>query len=371
MTSVADRLWSATVLPMREASFALTEADGGIGTVYDAAEKFRTALARLELDAVGQVLDVWKGYRSSIVDILDTVEGKIDAAMAAGVDPGDLFAFEARLQSHFQQAHGVVTEYTNRVDTIVFDGMQDAGQEAARAAEQLASMQLGDQAARAGVAFDTLPQQAVEQLIGQMHDGPLNDLLTGLAGDAVDGWKDTMARGLAAGKNPREVARMLTAMADVPRWRALTIARTETLRAYRETTRASLQRNRAIMQGWRWSAALDSRTCAMCWAMHGRQFPSTETMATHPQCRCAMTPATKSLADLGIPDVEDGPNLQLTPGTDLFAVQPANVQMSVLGPGKFAAYQDGALSLDDLVGERFDHRWGPVRFEKPLSDVVQ
>lgn len=369
--TVADRLWTAVALPMRDAAFALTEADGGTGTVYDAAERFRTRLARLELDVVGQVLDVWTGYRASIVDMLDAVEGKIDQAVLDGIDPTDLYVLRDRLESHFEQVHGIVTEYTSRVDAIIFDGMQTAGQDAATATELLSQMQLGPQAATAGVAFDTLPQQAVEQLVGQMHDGPLDELLTGLAADAVDGWKDTMARGFARGLSPRDVADLLVAQADVPRWRALTIARTETLRAYRETTRTAISRNQAIMDGWRWSAALDARTCAVCWAMHGQTFRADETMATHPNCRCAMVPSTKSFADLGIAGVDDGPQLQLDPGPDLFARQPTNVQMSVLGPAKHRAYVAGDLQLEDLVGERFDRRWGPVRFERPLADVVE
>jgi SPP1 gp7 family putative phage head morphogenesis protein len=368
--TLADRIWSATVLPMRHAAFALTEADGGTGTVYDTAEQFRTRLARLELDTVGQVLDQWQNYKATVSDQLDAIEGKLNAALADGTDPGDLYRIRQRLEAHFEQVYGIIDEYAARVDDIVFDGMQTAGQDAARAAEQLASLQLGDQAATAGLSFDRLPKEAVEQLIGQMHDGPLADLIGSLAGDVTQGWKDTMAQGLAQGLNPRDVARRIVAQVDVPRWRALTIARTETLRAYRETTRASIQRNQAVMQGWRWSAALDARTCAVCWAMHGTLHATDQVMGTHPNCRCAMVPATKSFADLGIAGVADGPNLQLTPGPQLFARQPVNVQMSVLGPAKHRLYQDGALSLEDLVGERLDRRWGATRFERSLADVT-
>lgn len=83
-----------------------------------------------------------------------------------------------------------------------------------------------------------------------------------------------------------------------------------------------------------------------------------------------MAPETKTMAELGIPGVEDGPRLNVEPGPDVFARQPQSVQRQVLGPAKFQAWSDGLFRLPDLVGKGAHPQWGPTRFELPLADVL-
>ena len=58
------------------------------------------------------------------------------------------------------------------------------------------------------------------------------------------------------------------------------------------------------------------------------------------------------------------------PGPDLFARLPEDQQRAILGPAKFAAYQVGAIRLEDLRGIRRDPRWGPVGYERSLREVL-
>lgn len=107
-----------------------------------------------------------------------------------------------------------------------------------------------------------------------------------------------LTRGVAAGDNPRETANRMVERAEshwnFGRARAETIARTETLDAYREGARVSQDLHADILAGWVWVAHLGPRTCRSCLAMHGEFFElSAEGPHDHQQGRCARTPVVK------------------------------------------------------------------------------
>lgn len=64
----------------------------------------------------------------------------------------------------------------------------------------------------------------------------------------------------------------------------------------------------------------------------------------------------------------ENPTWQL--GPDWFREQPANTQQSILGPGRFAAWQDGAFELDQLVSVRENETWGASVQPTPLKELV-
>lgn len=47
-----------------------------------------------------------------------------------------------------------------------------------------------------------------------------------------------------------------------------------------------------------------------------------------------------------------------------------NAQIKLLGPAKFAAWKDGKIRLNGLVGRKFDPRWGWMRYEKSLVEAL-
>jgi hypothetical protein len=106
----------------------------------------------------------------------------------------------------------------------------------------------------------------------------------------------------------------------------------------------------------------------MCWAMSGTRFPTERTLDTHPGCRCALVPITRSWRDLGfdIPDRRP-PVLE---GPAVFADLPASMQRQILGPAKHQAYTDGLITLHDLVLPTRSQRWGPGRRERSLRSAL-
>lgn len=230
----------------------------------------------------------------------------------------------------------------------------------------------------AGVAwsFSRPNPAAIEQAIGATHSGsPVASLFSSFGGDASSAARSALITGVSLGQAPSVIARTLTDVLTVPRWRAQTIARTETLRSYRGAQHASMQANRDVVDGWIWTASLSVNSCAACIAMSGTVHKLSETLDAHPNCRCVETPLTRDwseiLDSIGLDgsDIEDTrPNPTL--GTDWFDAQSADDQRRILGPARYAALQNGDVSsLTDFVGTTYDRTWGASVTVQSLKDL--
>lgn len=252
-----------------------------------------------------------------------------------------------------------LAETLNRVEDAKREATELAREHARRSS--LAALGPAPQEAIAEVAatFSKLPGQQLRQIIENTADGrPLGQLLSEIAPQAVQRLRDTLAGGISQGRAVRDIARHIRAISQIPAHRALIICRTEILRAYRQTSTATFKQT-PVVKGWVWDAALDDRTCEICWAMHGTSHPADEPMDSHVNCRCMPIPETQSWDELGFSGIEDTQAaLQVEPGPDLFAQLPSATQRAVLGPTKLAAYQDGKIQLADLVRETHHPQWG-------------
>lgn len=200
------------------------------------------------------------------------------------------------------------------------------------------------------------PIEAARVLDASMADGaPLTELFERIAPDTVGAARNTLVEGMVAGLNPRVIGAELDDVLQVPLWRAQTIARTEILRSFRAASIATYRAHDDSVSGWEWLSALDSRTCVVCWAMHGSVHPVTEPFASHPNCRCVPVP------------IVNGQRL-LRPGAEEFAKLPESRQRETLGPKAFEMYRDGRLTLSQLV--RYGrNEYGPYLARRSLSDI--
>lgn len=104
-----------------------------------------------------------------------------------------------------------------------------------------------------------------------------------------------LSRGVAEGRNPRDIARDLVRQVDISRNRARTIARTEVISAHAEASLNSYKE--AGLEGVRvraeWSTAGDDQVCPECEDMEGKEFDIDDAhglIPLHPNCRCAFIP---------------------------------------------------------------------------------
>lgn len=316
------------------------------------ANDYRAALISIEESVTAEVLAAYEGIRERLEGDLTALTSRIQARINAGQDvPVSWLHRQDRYQQLLDQAETEVARLADSLGPRLSQAQADA-------------VLLGDEAARSmlgtsGVRVTArLPNAALVELVGRLSDGsPLSDLLDELGPDARGRIERSLTDAVARGINPRRISREVSDALGGNMARAMRITRTEMISSFRNANLAQYREHGDVLIGWRWSAALDGRTCASCLAQHGKVFPLSEPFASHPSCRCSPVPHT-------------GSGTAFPTGPDWFSEQPASLQLQVLGPSKYRAYRDGAISLEDLVETGTDPRWGPWSREKALSRAI-
>lgn len=346
--------------------------------IFTAAEQFRKAALRRERAAAGEMVRRYGEMWARIAAEIEEIAKLYREAAAAGRATSPAWAFQLeRWQALTRQIEAEMKAYVEYAAPHITAQQWQAVEAARREAQMLIDAAMGPPPdPRLSLSFMQLPREAVQDLIGFTQDGsPLSALLSSLGSGAAETVKRELITGLGMGLGPREVAARCRSAFGGDLVRSLRVSRTETLRAYREAARRSFEANQDIVEGWMWVSGRDARTCAACLAMHGTIHPLSERLDDHPNGRCSAVPVTKGWAALGAKygiDLSDIPDtrLQQPTGEELFARMSEQEQLALLGPAKLAAYQDGAISLADLVGQAHSEEWGTHRYERSLSAIL-
>ena len=352
-----------------------------MATLYEQAQAYREALLRGDRQAAAALIRSYGAAYQRLGRELDSVRGAIAKARDAGLADKDIPALlyrEGRIQVLAEKVRTEITKFAGDADIIVGGAIDVARTQGAEHAGQLLQMALPE-----GVAVSpattpgsplapVVPESiglatgATTQVTAATQAGaPVGQLLASLGPEAAKSVTDALVSSIAVGKNPNVVAREIRTALGGNLTRALTIARTETLRAYREASRAEYMANADVLRGWIWTADLSNRTCAACWAQHGSVHPLGEIMATHPRCRCSMVPATRSWKELGFGSTPE--SVQIQEGPAIFRRLPESDQRAILGDAKYRAYAGRQITLPDLVAKRESPVWGPSTSEAGLG----
>ena len=225
----------------------------------------------------------------------------------------------------------------------------------------------------AAVEWNKLQTEAMEAFAGFAGDGsPLKKVFRKIGPETAKEMESVLFKGIGLGKNPMQTGRELRQAASISSIKAQTIARTETIRAYRETQHLSLNENEDVLEGWVWTASKSERSCASCLAMDGTFHKLEERMNSHPNCRCVAVPLTKGIEQvtgrkgLGETRVELGET-----GTEWFKKQNTEAQDFILGPKGGRAYRKGDVKLENFVAKVRDKEWGDYFTRAPLRDALQ
>jgi hypothetical protein len=171
--------------------------------------------------------------------------------------------------------------------------------------------------------FDRLNISAVESMIGLAGDGsPLTRYLQAVHPAAADGVMEALINGVAQGIHPIKIAQEMANGLGMGLQQAMNTARTETLRAYRNACLMQYDAS-GLVVGYKRISARDERVCAGCL----------------------------------FPVLRDGAEPNWQSPYDWFEGQSATTQESILGPGRFEAWQNGA-SLESMVTRTEDPIWG-------------
>ncbi len=214
-----------------------------------------------------------------------------------------------------------------------------------------------------------LRPDVASRILGSATDGrPLSLLFAELAPEHSQRLIDTLAHGVRTGRRVELIAQDLANVSGMTLSRASTIARTEIGRARREAALAVMATPQSPIDEWVWHAMASA--CASCQAQHGSVHPVSQSMSSHPNCRCVMVPRMPSWRALGFPGVPDlRPDIQT--GPERFATFSAEQQLSILGPGKYEAFRTGRASLSDFVTHTHSERWGPGTREATLTEALR
>jgi len=348
------------------------KATGRDAEIYQAAQRFRNGLINREETAVADISRAYRAATAQLLRELEALEGRLAEREAAGEPLADAaLAMRDRLERLIDQLRGRLGELSPEAVEIVSQGQQLALEFVNSETGNLILASTGDKARAAEIlgTFDSLPDEAIREFVGFSSDGsPLAVLFDSIAQDVPSALQLTLSSGIAQGRNPREVARDMVRIADLPRRRAETIARTEMIRAGREGQRV-IYESSPVVTSYRRVATQDARVCLGCLALSGTMHRTSEIMPSHPNCRCVMVPVTPSLAEItGDPSIPD-----LRPGAvnadKIMAGLDRSELIGIFGPRRLALLEEG-VPIADMVEVRQDPRWGPTTRIKPIKDLV-
>lgn len=298
---------------------------------------------------------------------LQAILARIAAAQEAGEDLSPSWLYrERRYRTLMRRLLDETAAVSNAASREIIQ-QQKAALELGRAYAQKSMQTAGVDALLGDMDPDVL--RAI--IGGTAHGTPLDYLLAEVTDNTIQAARAALVTGVSTGKGIPWIRRRFDQAMDIPRWRSETIARTESQRAFRAATQSGFQENAEHLTGWVWTAALDSRTCPACVAMHGSIHALEETLDGHPNCRCVMVPRTPDWDDIlgpghGLPSTQ--PTIQT--GEEWLKDQSDAVQRGVLGPGKWKAWKDGDLDLEDLVAQHSSRNWGTMRREASLAESL-
>lgn len=325
--------------------------------VIDAMTNYRAALDAQERAASTRMAAAWLDATRGLDGEMERLAMELSNAANAGrpVRRWHVLRME-RYQSLMRQLGGQMREYA----PVAVEQMEAQQQLMARwgieHAEQLVNVQTEGIAGQ----FNRLPVSAVQNMVGNAGDGtPLGQLLRASWGQQAPDVAGALVRGVALGWHPSKTARAMRQAANVSLERAIVIARTESLRVYRESSRQSYQRS-GLVSGYLRIAAKSTRTCVACLFSDGQFYPLSVPFEEHVQGRCQ-----------AIPRVRGASPIEFEKGPAWFARQDDATQRAMLGPGRYDAWQAGKFDLSDVVARVENDTWGASLQVRSLAELVR
>lgn len=324
--------------------------------IYEQAQAFRAALLRRDDAALAAITEVYGQAYSRLLRQISALANAIEERRRQGLDVSPawlrkLDRYQALLRDidvefrRFSAQAGALVTARRRVE--IERGIRDATN----------LIQTG--AGQVSVQFDRLAPPAVENITAAFaSDSPLTALFNEIAPLASTEAQKTLTNAVVQGWNPRKTAVEMRRALGIPLNRAMLISRTETIRAYREATRATYEANDDVVTGWIWTSSRSLRTCLNCLSRDGTFYPLTKPLPGHPACRCSVRPAIK-----GIPDTTP-------PASEWFASLSPDQQRLMMGKRAHELYSSGDISLEDFRGVRRSAKWGESTYQRSLREIL-
>lgn len=231
-------------------------------TAREVSDAYRAALLKREQAMVKSLIASYRNTYVRLSDKIKALEGEIMALPEA-----ERKAWKVMRLGRWKALRQQVEDELHGFGVIVRDISQNGHRESITAGLDFAydSMKARVPAQlleRVLPLWHSFAPEAIESALGYFAEGsPLVAKLNAIAPNGAAMIQDLLTEAISMGYNPRTWASAAAKGLGMPLPWAMNLARTAQLQAYRQATMASYRRNSHVVRGWRWSAAMDRRTC--------------------------------------------------------------------------------------------------------------
>ena len=315
----------------------------------------KAALEARDAAILRQMAKSWLDVEKALKDKVDMLADEVYNLHRAGkpVSQGKLFQL-GRLQNLLVQAQSETAKYAATSAEFIAGKQAESIALGVRDASSVLTGAIGGQ-------FDKLSAPAIEAMIaataGTGADGaPLRKLLfermvRSPDGNVLPGVQDrlirTLTNGIAQGWNAKKTAKLIRNDLAEGLNKALVIARSETMRAYRTGAAEQYTRSGAV-KGVVRMCAHTPLTCLACLADEGQTvYPADKPLPDHPNGRCTPIPWIKGMEKPGFEKGEAYVKSLSEPE-----------QRALMGRGRFEAWKEGKVSFGDFATRTEHAVWG-------------
>jgi SPP1 gp7 family putative phage head morphogenesis protein len=208
--------------------------------------------------------------------------------------------------------------------------------------------------------FDTFFENQLAQLVSgkKIKTQTLDEIFDTFTGTAQTDVRDKIRAGIALGDTNEDIAKTVSKMVDSRTKRqAETVVRTAANHVGGQTRQSFYGENDDVLEGYIYSATLDSNTTILCAGLDGKHLPlDTDTVPPlHYNCRSALIPDVKDefkiFKDGGKRASQFGPVSGKITYSGFLRNQSKEFQDQVLGPKRAKLFRSGKLTLTKFVDD--------------------
>ncbi len=326
--------------------------------IYRQARAFRERLLRQEAEQWRMMARYYRDLMARVQDNIDRLVKEITKLQEAGkpVSIGRVYRLQRYQRLLVQMASELrkfdemmLRDIEQRKVQLGLQGIDDA-------AKALSKLNPGIE-----VRFDRLHKAAIEEASGLASDGsPLAGLFASINTELATAMSRTIVESIAMGRHPRVTARLLVKTAHLPLQRAVTIARTEQLRAYRVASLETYRQNG--VRRYQRLAARNGSVCIGCLSRDGEILEIEALLDDHPNGHCTVVPLIEGI---------DMPELEAA--ERWFARQDPTTKLSIMGGSetRLKLYEGGKAGWSDLATHSDNPRWGGAWNPTPIRDLMK
>jgi hypothetical protein len=219
----------------------------------------------------------------------ESISGELDSLilkLASQENLSENKLYHLALYKEFQaQAEEEIRKYSQAAGLIISNEQKVYGEAGIDSAEKMIGLKTE--------FFKRLPKNTINNFIGRSYfDGNLLDktLYARSFPDYMDKVKSELLKGVALGRNPKQVAKAISMESNAPLWQSYRLARTEQMSIFRTTAEMSMEKS-GVLKGWERLEADDA--CDFCQSENGKVYEFGQEATWHPQCRGAKIPVLK------------------------------------------------------------------------------